>query len=84
MRQSILASVLGSAITAALLLLSGMQFTDASGGNARDIKEFLSHVRMVDMDNGVGGTVRTVRIEGLNVQIVNGLGLTESVNGSGN
>lgn len=49
-----------------------------------DVREFLSHVRMVDMPDGYGGMVRTVRIEGLNVQIVNGLGRTEGVNASGN
>jgi hypothetical protein len=49
-----------------------------------DVLEFLSHITMVDLPNGQGGTVRAVRIEGLNVQIVNGMGSTESVNGLGN
>jgi hypothetical protein len=84
MRQLALASMLGSALTASLFLLTGMQFTGASGANHEDIKEFLRHIRMVVMDDGAGGSVRTVRIEGLNVQIVNGLGSTETTNGAGN
>jgi hypothetical protein len=84
MRQLALASIFGSALTATLFLLTGMQFTGASGPNHLDIKEFLSHVRMVDMDDGAGGSVRTVRIEELNVQIVNGLGSSEATNGAGN
>ncbi len=50
-----------------------------------DMLEFLRHVEMVDIptdDNG--GTARAVRISGINVQIVNGQGATETVDGTGN
>ena len=41
-----------------------------------DQAEFLSHVTMVDLPDGQGGFVRTARISGINVQIVNGLDAT--------
>lgn len=49
-----------------------------------ELRELMAHVSFVDMPDGVGGTVRTLRISGLNVQVVNGLGATETVNGAGN
>ncbi len=52
--------------------------------NRADVLEFLSHVEMVDLLDGYGGTTRAVRISGINVQVVNGLGATESLNGLGN
>jgi len=50
-----------------------------------DIREALSHISMVDFqidDNG--HTVRTLRITGVNVQIVNGMEQTNMHNGAGN
>ena len=50
-----------------------------------DQAEFLSHITMVDLPDGQGGTVRTARISGLNVQVVNGSGKTYgTTNGLGN
>lgn len=46
--------------------------------------EILGHLSIVYLDDGQGGTNKTVRIEGVNVQIVNGLGATASINGTGN
>ncbi len=50
-----------------------------------DQQEFLSHVTMVDLPDGLGGFVRTARISGINVQIVNDSGTTDgAVDGLGN
>ena len=38
--------------------------------------EFLSHVSIVYLDDGLGGTNKTLRFSDANVQIVNGLGAT--------
>ena len=48
-------------------------------------KEILSHQSIVYLDDGQGGLVKSLRIEGINVQIVSGLGKTDDVpNGLGN
>lgn len=47
-------------------------------------KQILSHMRLVLADDGSGRTLPTIRIEGVNVQIVNGKGATYQVNGLGN
>ena len=45
----------------------------------------LSHMSLVDLPDGLGGTRQTLRISGLNVQIVNGSGTTDGpVDGLGN
>lgn len=50
-----------------------------------DQREFLSHVTMVDLPDGLGGFARTARISGINVQVVNGSGTTDgAVDGLGN
>ena len=41
----------------------------------------LGHMNLVDLDDGTGALVRTIRISGVKVQIVNGAGSTESSNG---
>lgn len=46
--------------------------------------EILQHFSIVYLDDGQGGFVKTIRIEGVNLQIVSGTGLTNSVNGLGN
>src|SRR5262245_27903188 len=46
--------------------------------------ESLSHMRLVTLDDGTGTPKKTLRITGLNVQIVNGTGSTETANGLGN
>jgi hypothetical protein len=46
--------------------------------------EILSHMSIVYLDDGQGGQVKTIRFTGANVQVVNGLGSTESTNGVGN
>lgn len=44
----------------------------------------LAHMSLVDVDDGFGNPLPTIRIEGVNVQIVNGKGKTYLVNGLGN
>jgi len=47
-------------------------------------KQILSHMHLVLADDGSGRALPTIRIEGVNVQIVNGKGATYEVNGLGN
>ena len=44
-------------------------------------KEILSHMSLVMLDDAQGGLVKTIRIEGVNVQLVNGLGATNGAPG---
>ncbi len=41
-----------------------------------DLIELLDHIEFVDLDDGLGGTVRTLRFSGINVQLVDGSGAT--------
>ncbi len=41
-----------------------------------ELKELLSHISIVYVNDGQGGTAKTIRFTGVNVQIVNGLGAT--------
>ena len=47
-------------------------------------EEILSHLSLVTLDDGQGGTVKTIRITAANLQIINGLGTTQTTNGVGN
>lgn len=44
----------------------------------------LSHMSLVMLDDGQGGMVETLRISGVNLQVVNGLGSSTTSNGTGN
>lgn len=46
--------------------------------------QILSHFSFVQQPDGQGGMVPTIVLTGVNLQIVNGLGSTHSVNGTGN
>ena len=46
--------------------------------------EILSHMSIVFLDDGMGNTIKTIRITGVNVQVVNGMDDTETTNGAGN
>ena len=55
------------------------------GGLTPEQEEILSHFSMVDLPvDDAGTTARTIRISGVNVQIVNNMGSTSTVNGVGN
>ena len=76
-----------AALGGALFMLLAMQL-DVDGRRIPTLTaeqaEILSHLSLVHLDDGQGGTNATVRLAGVNFQIVNGLGGTESVNGVGN
>jgi len=65
---------------AGLVLLAKASPPPPQGGGLRSItaeqQEILDHMSLVDLPDGKGGTNKTLRITGLNVQIVNGLGAT--------
>jgi len=44
----------------------------------------MSHMTIVYLDDGHGNQLETIQISGVNVQIVNGLGVTNTTNGLGN
>lgn len=46
--------------------------------------DILGHLSLVDLPDGAGGTARTIRITGVNVQIVNGEATTATTNATGN
>lgn len=48
----------------------------AQTGLTAEQEEILSHMSIEYLDDGVGGTVKTVRFTEVNVQVVNGLGAT--------
>ncbi len=50
-----------------------------------DLREFLNHMEIVQVPDGLGGTVKTISFHGVNVRIVNGSGITDGVvDGAGN
>ena len=50
-----------------------------------ELRDFLSHMEIVHLPDGLGGTVKTIRLHGVNLQIVSGSGTTDSaVDGTGN
>ena len=56
-----------------------------TAGGGADLVQFLNHMDMVQLPDGLGGTVLTIRFHGANVQIVNGTGITDGVvDGAGN
>lgn len=48
------------------------------------LADVLPHLSITYEDDGAGGTVKTLRFSGVNVQVVNGLGSTDTINGAGN
>jgi len=47
-------------------------------------EEILSHMSIVFLDDGMGNMIKTIRITGVNVQVVNGMDDTATTNGAGN
>ena len=58
--------LLGGALVAATALLTGMQSQATD-----ELRELLEHTSIVFVDDGYGNQVKTIRFEGVNVQIVN-------------
>ena len=50
-----------------------------------DLRKFLKHMAVIEVDDGMGGTYTTIQIHDANLQIVNGSGATDGlVDGLGN
>jgi hypothetical protein len=75
-----LSAVVGG--VAAVLILGLASFRGGSaqsfgaGDEINELKEFLEHFSVVLLDDGQGHKVKTFRLSGVNLQIVNGLGAT--------
>ncbi|MFT5430941.1 MAG: hypothetical protein ACI9OJ_001620 [Myxococcota bacterium] len=78
---------------AIVLLASALALTAAAkqGGNPQGLltltpeqKEILRHMSIEYLDDGQGGTVKTIRVTAANWQVVNGQGATGTTNGLGN
>jgi len=65
----------GATVILGACLLSGMQ---SPGGMNDEKRDILRHMTIVYLPDGLGGTAKTIRFTGVNVQVVNGL---ESTNG---
>jgi len=66
-------------IALASLTLAGVQLRSAlqtPAGLTAEQRAILSHLELVDLEDGQGGTVPTIRVTGVNLQLVNGLGAT--------
>lgn len=72
----------GSLITASLFIVTGM--AAPTGGLTSQQLAVLNTMSIVHVPNGQGGTTQTLRITGVDVQIVNGVGTSLSANGVGN
>lgn len=70
------------AVAGAFLILTGMR------GSGRELTpeqaELLQYMSLVKLPDGAGGQRITVRVSGADLQIVNGAGATDTVNGHGN
>jgi hypothetical protein len=47
-------------------------------------QEILSHLSIVNLPDGRGGAAKTIRLSGVNLQVVNGQDATETTNALGN
>jgi hypothetical protein len=56
---------------------------DSATVKQAEVNEILAHMSLVELDDGQGHKTKTLRISGLNVQIVNGAGATCSDSGVG-
>jgi len=78
--------VLAPAVSVRTPLPIGMALgaSDLPAGSTRKLHQILSLLSVVELPDGLGGMVQTLRVSGANFQVVNGLGVTESLNGLGN
>ena len=75
---------LATALFASALTLTGQQAKWNGPMLTAEEREILEHICLVEESDGGTGVVKTLRITGLNVQIVNGLGATDTANAHGN
>jgi len=76
-------SLVSSVSLAALATVTSVHLTQGPSRSARPLplltpeqQEILSHLSLVHLPDGQGGTVKTIRVTGVNLQLVNGLGAT--------
>jgi hypothetical protein len=55
------------------------QMDGFSPAEIRTLKDLLAHLQVLDIDTGRGTMARTVRLSGVNLQLVNGLGATNGL-----
>lgn len=73
------------AVTSLALFAAAAAWVRPAPGISGDVREFLSRIRMEDMQiDDQGHTVRVAIIDGINLQLVNGAGYTSGTNGAGN
>ncbi len=91
MRQSNVSRIawmgLGAIAALAVFSLSSLQQVPKPHGSiglSTEQQEILSHLSIVYLDDGQGGLAKTIRVSGVNVQVVNGSGSTQNANGVGN
>jgi len=79
-----LSALAGAAALTAVLGLTSMMQAGAGGATRIPMittlqEEILSHLSIVYLPDGAGGTNKTIRMSGVNLQIVNGLGATNGL-----
>lgn len=78
---TILTSISTSSFTLGLMVAALAGQDSSTGGRPSPVltseqSEILGHFELLELEDGQGGLVKTIRITGVNVQIVNGLGAT--------
>ena len=82
---SILFGTATSPVPQATTQSAGSQAAVAGPTVLGDLRKFLQHMEVIEVDDGLGNMVTTIRFHGANVQIVSGSGTTDSaVDGTGN
>jgi hypothetical protein len=65
-----------SAAAGGIACLALLGLTGLGGSTHQELKEFLDHFSVEMLEDGQGGLVKTFRLTGVNLQLVNGLGAT--------
>ena len=80
-----------STAMALVVVAPGTMAQLGGGGTIRKVRgltpeeaEILSYMSVVELSDGQGGVCKAIRISSVNLQIVNGLGSTETTNCTGN
>jgi hypothetical protein len=76
-RNPIALALATAAATAGLFSLTSLQgtlTTERIFTVTAEQAEILSHMSIVHLDDGQGGTAKTIRVSDINVQVVNGMG----------
>ena len=76
------ALICGCALT--LVSFQGIASPVGATGLTPEQQEILGHMSIEYLNDGQGGTAKTIRITGTNLQLVNGAGVTWAQNGLGN